>query len=130
MYLYNNYQIKFDKEVDKCVEILKNGGIILYPTDTIYGIGCDSYNFKAIENINKLKGSNLNKPLIHLMNSLKMVEKYLKEIPDIAKKSLTEKNPTTVIFNNLNNNQFNHKSLALYNNCSFSSLILWFVKDV
>ena len=47
--------INFDKEVDKCVEILKNGGIILYPTDTIYGIGCDSYNFKAMENVNKLK---------------------------------------------------------------------------
>ena len=63
--------INFDKEVDKCVEILKNGGIILYPTDTIYGIGCDSYNFKAMENVNKLKGSNPSKPLIHLMNSLK-----------------------------------------------------------
>ena len=47
--------INFDKEVNKCVEILKNGGIILYPTDTIYGIGCDSYNFKAMENVNKLK---------------------------------------------------------------------------
>ena len=105
--------INFDKEVNKCVEVLKNGGIILYPTDTIYGIGCDSYNLKAMENVNKLKGSNPSKPLIHLMNSLKMVEIYLKQIPEIAKKSLTGKNPTTVIFNNLNNNQLNHKSIAI-----------------
>ena len=92
----------FNIEVQKCVEILNNGGIILYPTDTIYGIGSDSHNNQAIDRINKLKGSDSKKPLIHLMNSLEMVERYVKKIPDFAKEYLNDKKPTTVIFTDLN----------------------------
>ena len=103
----------FNIEVQKCVEILNSGGIILYPTDTIYGIGSDSYNNAAIERINKLKGSDSKKPLIHLMNSLEMVEDYVKKIPDFAKKYLNEKNPTTVIFNNLNKEKLNYETLGI-----------------
>ena len=44
------------KEIDKVVEVLKNGGLIIYPTDTVYGLGCDITNSKALERIAKIKG--------------------------------------------------------------------------
>ena len=44
-----------EKEIDKSVEILKNGGTILYPTDTIWGIGCDATNSKAVQKVLKIK---------------------------------------------------------------------------
>ena len=103
----------FNIEVQKCVEILNNGGIILYPTDTIYGIGSDSHNNQAIDRINKLKGSDSKKPLIHLMNSLEMVERYVKKIPDFAKEYLKDKRPTTVIFSNLNKEKLDYKTLGI-----------------
>ena len=62
----------FNIEVQKCVEILNSGGIILYPTDTIYGIGSDSHNNQAIDRINKLKGSDSKKPLIHLGHGVRL----------------------------------------------------------
>ena len=103
----------FNIEVQKCVEILNNGGIILYPTDTIYGIGSDSHNNQAIDRINKLKGSDSKKPLIHLMNSLEMVERYVKKIPDFAKEYLNDKSPTTVIFSNLNKEKLDYETLGI-----------------
>ena len=103
----------FNIEVQKCVEILNSGGIILYPTDTIYGIGSDSHNNEAIDRINKLKGSDSKKPLIHLMNSLEMVERYVKKKPDFAKEYLKDKRPTTVIFSNLNKEKLDYKTLGI-----------------
>lgn len=44
------------KEIDKVVELLRNGGVIIYPTDTIYGIGCDIHNKKAVEKVAQIKG--------------------------------------------------------------------------
>lgn len=106
--------VDFDMiELDNCVEIIKNGGIILYPTDTIYGLGCDSHNIKSINKINKLKGSNTEKPLIYLMNSLKMLEEYVIKIPEFAKDFLLDENPTTVIFNDLKKNKLSKNSIAV-----------------
>ncbi len=50
-----------DKEISKLVDILRNGGIVIYPTDTIYGIGCDINNAKAVEKVARIKGINLKK---------------------------------------------------------------------
>ena len=71
-------------EIEKCLKVIKSGGIILYPTDTIYGLGCDAYNLNAIRKINIIKGSDPEKPLIYLMNDLNMVKKYVENIPDFA----------------------------------------------
>ena len=120
----------FNIEVQKCVEILNNGGIILYPTDTIYGIGSDSHNNKAIDRINKLKGSDSKKPLIHLMNSLEMVEQYVKKIPDFAKEYLNDKKPTTVIFTDLNKEKFEFYLFPIFyfDGCKKTILeVLWFL---
>ena len=88
-------------EIEKCLKVIKSGGIILYPTDTIYGLGCDAYNLNAIRKINIIKGSDPEKPLIYLMNDLNMVKKYVENIPDFAVDFLLRKKPTTLIFKNL-----------------------------
>ena len=49
------------KEIDKVVKVLKDGGLIIYPTDTVYGLGCDITNTKALEKIAKIKGVKLEK---------------------------------------------------------------------
>ena len=50
-----------DKEIEKVIKVLKNGGLVIYPTDTVYGLGCDITKIKAIEKIAKIKGVKLDK---------------------------------------------------------------------
>jgi tRNA threonylcarbamoyl adenosine modification protein (Sua5/YciO/YrdC/YwlC family) len=62
----------------KVVDILKNGGIVVYPTDTYYGIGCDIMNKKAIERIYQLKQRNKSKPFSFICSDLKNISRYAK----------------------------------------------------
>jgi tRNA threonylcarbamoyl adenosine modification protein (Sua5/YciO/YrdC/YwlC family) len=62
--------------IDKAVEILKNGGIIAYPTDTIYGFGCDMYNKKAIQRIYQIKRRDPQKPFSFICSDLKNISLY------------------------------------------------------
>jgi L-threonylcarbamoyladenylate synthase len=52
----------FEKDIDHCLKTLKEGGLILYPTDTVWGIGCDATNEKAVEKIYQLKKGQMKKP--------------------------------------------------------------------
>ena len=63
------------------VRILEKGGVILYPTDTIWGIGCDATNEKSIKKIYDIKNRPEDKPLIILVNDINMLSKYVVEIP-------------------------------------------------
>lgn len=65
------------KVIERAVEIIKNGGVIVYPTDTCYGIGCDATNTFAVEKIFKIKGRDESKPLPLIASSLEMIEKYV-----------------------------------------------------
>lgn len=91
-------------EIYNAYEIIKNGGIILYPTDTVWGIGCDATNEEAIAKIYALKLRNDSKSMIVLMNGEKMMYNVFKEIPDVAWEiwDLSEK-PTTLILDNPRN---------------------------
>jgi tRNA threonylcarbamoyl adenosine modification protein (Sua5/YciO/YrdC/YwlC family) len=62
--------------IRRVVEVLKQGGVIGYPTDTIYGIGCDLFNKEAIERIYRLKKHNRNKPLSFICSDLKDISRY------------------------------------------------------
>lgn len=86
-------------EVKRAVQVMRNGGIILYPTDTVWGIGCDATNAEAISKIYKLKQREDSKSMLCLVDSMARVSKYVKEIPDIAY-DLTElsEKPITVIY--------------------------------
>lgn len=85
-------------EVQKAFEVIQNGGIILYPTDTVWGIGCDATNSEAIKKIYALKQREETKSMIVLMNGEKMMYNVFKDIPETAWQimDLSEK-PTTII---------------------------------
>ena len=91
-------------EIINAYEIIKNGGIILYPTDTVWGIGCDATNSEAVDKIYKLKKREETKSMICLMNGEKMVYNVFKDIPEVAWQimDISEK-PTTLILDNPRN---------------------------
>lgn len=74
----------FDEDIKDSLITLRNGGIILYPTDTIWGIGCDATNLTSIDKIFRIKSREINKSLIILVNGEQMLERYVDEIPAIA----------------------------------------------
>lgn len=74
----------FSADIQKCLEVLKAGGIILYPTDTIWGLGCDATNKDAVTKLMELKKRPENMAMIVLVNSEPMIEQYVKEVPEIA----------------------------------------------
>jgi len=71
-------------EVAKAFNIIKDGGIILYPTDTIWGIGCDATNTEAVKKIFQLKQRDEAKSMIILLDSDAKLPSYIKDVPDIA----------------------------------------------
>jgi L-threonylcarbamoyladenylate synthase len=90
-----------EEEIERTLEVLKKGGIILYPTDTVWGIGCDATNPQAVERIYKLKQRDDNKAMICLVNSVKMLEQFVDEVPDPAYDVIEYSNkPTTIIYDN------------------------------
>ena len=88
-----------NKEVKNAAEVLKQGGIILYPTDTVWGIGCDASNPEAVQKIYQLKKRVEAKAMICLVADDRMLKKYVKEIPSAALDiiDITEV-PTTIIY--------------------------------
>ncbi len=69
------------KEIDKVVKVLQNGGLVIYPTDTVYGLGCDITNTKALEKIAKIKGLKLEKSnFSFICNDLSHLSDYVKQI--------------------------------------------------
>ena len=73
-----------NEEINKALQTLKEGGLIIYPTDTVWGIGCDAANSEAVEKVYKLKQRNDSKALICLVADDRMLKKYVKKIPDVA----------------------------------------------
>lgn len=86
-------------EIDKSVKTLKSGGLLLYPTDTIWGIGCDATNPEAIDRIYQLKNRPDSKSLICLVSDFRMLNLYVEEVPEVAYDILKYANkPTTIIY--------------------------------
>ena len=71
-------------DLKKALEVLKSGGIILYPTDTVWGIGCDATNAEAVEKIVKLKKRPANKQMLMLVDHPSRLAAYMKEVPTLA----------------------------------------------
>lgn len=87
------------ENIDQIVAILKQGGIILYPTDTVWGIGCDATNANAVKKVYKLKQREDSKALICLVNNYSMLEKHIDNVPNIAYDILDlADSPTTIIY--------------------------------
>ncbi len=89
----------FEEEIKLAVEALKKGKVILYPTDTIWGLGCDATNSKAVEKVFKIKKRTENKSLIALVDSEERLKDYIKEVPPIAFDLIQNAaNPISIIF--------------------------------
>lgn len=72
------------EDIKKACEVMAAGGIILYPTDTIWGIGCDATNEKAVQRVYELKRRTDNKAMLVLMDSEAKLDRYVSDVPDIA----------------------------------------------
>ena len=71
-------------DLKKAVEVLKSGGIILYPTDTIWGIGCDATNENAVKRIYEIKKREDSKSMLVLMENPALLDRYVEEVPEVA----------------------------------------------
>lgn len=89
------------KAIQETIHHLLLRGTILYPTDTVWGLGCDATNEKAVTKIYKIKNRAESKSLIILVNSFKMLQEYVENIPQEVIEILNNaEKPTTIIYNN------------------------------
>lgn len=87
------------EEINKTLQVLKDGGVILYPTDTVWGLGCDATNEEAVAKVNEIKGRSADKSLIVLLENDNKLQSYVTEIPDVAYELIEyAENPMTIIF--------------------------------
>ncbi|MBO4825954.1 MAG: threonylcarbamoyl-AMP synthase [Prevotella sp.] len=87
-----------EEDIKKAVEVMRQGGVILYPTDTIWGIGCDATNSEAVARVYQIKQRDDSKALICLVDSDARLQRYVRQVPDVAWDLLElAVKPTTVI---------------------------------
>ena len=88
-----------ETEINNALKILKKGGVILYPTDTVWGIGCDATNFEAVEKLYRLKQRKESKSMICIVSDFKMLNQYIEEVPEVAYDIIKYAvKPTTIIY--------------------------------
>ena len=89
----------FDEDIKDSMITLRKGGIILYPTDTIWGLGCDATNPAAVDKIFSIKSGGRSKSLLILVDGEQMLERYVKDVPEIAFELASVSNtPLTIIY--------------------------------
>lgn len=89
----------FEEDLKNSLKILNEGGVILYPTDTVWGLGCDATNSSAVEKIFKIKSRSDSKSLIILVDGEPMLERYVRDIPEIVFELIeVSDNPLTIIY--------------------------------
>lgn len=104
MYLCGLNSTAMEEELEKCVSLLKEGKVILYPTDTVWGIGCDATCEEALSRIYRIKQRNEKKSMIILLDSMQRLPMYVKKIPLIAWDLLAHvTRPTTFIYHSAYN---------------------------
>lgn len=91
-------------DIIKALDVLQKGGIILYPTDTIWGIGCDATNEQAVKRIFEIKQRADSKSMLVLMENINLINRYVEKVPEVAYDliELSEK-PVTIIYDGAKN---------------------------
>jgi L-threonylcarbamoyladenylate synthase len=110
--------ISFAEDIAKALEVLRAGGVILYPTDTIWGIGCDATNSSAVKRIYEIKQREDAKGMLILLENPNLLNSYISEVPEIAWDLIeVTDNPLTIIYpgaKNLANNLLaNDRSIGI-----------------
>jgi len=94
----------FDEDVQNALKVLKEGGVILYPTDTIWGIGCDATNEKAVQRVYEIKKREDTKSMLVLLENPNLILSYIDEMPDVAWDLIDfSVKPTTIIYDKAKN---------------------------
>ena len=91
-----------EQDIRNAVEVLRQGGVILYPTDTVWGIGCDATNEEAVRKVYEIKQREDSKALICLVDSDARMQRYVRNVPDVAWQLIdslqdADSTPTTLI---------------------------------
>ena len=91
-------------DIQQALDTLRTGGLLLYPTDTIWGIGCDATDPAAVEKVYQLKGRHSNKSFITLLHHVSQLESYVADVPEIAYQLIeyTER-PLTIVYSSAKN---------------------------
>ena len=76
--------MRTEEDIKNAVEVLRRGGVILYPTDTVWGIGCDATNAEAVRRVYDIKQRDDSKALICLVDSDARLQRYVRQVPDVA----------------------------------------------
>jgi L-threonylcarbamoyladenylate synthase len=95
---------EFQDEIKRCIDVLREGGLILYPTDTIWGIGCDATNPDAVKRVYELKKRDDSKALIVLLDDAGKLNRYVREVPEVAWDLIDNSDrPITIIYSGVLN---------------------------
>ena len=90
---------QMDADITQCLKVLSDGGLILYPTDTVWGIGCDATNAEAVKRVYQLKQRDDSKALIVLIDSADHLDHYVVDVPVIARELIdVAVKPLTIIY--------------------------------
>lgn len=94
-----NNRKQMDADITQCLKVLSDGGLILYPTDTVWGIGCDATNAEAVKRVYQLKQRDDSKALIVLIDSAEHLDHYVVDVPMIARELVdVAVKPLTIIY--------------------------------
>ncbi|WP_185858670.1 L-threonylcarbamoyladenylate synthase [Blattabacterium cuenoti] len=126
--------MSFDEEIEKSVDILKKGKNLLYPTDTVWGIGCEAFNIHAINKIYRIKNRNCSKSMIILVESIDRLHQLVEYVSDFTIKILIDnfeknKKPITIVYDHIRQiassilNKENTLAIRLTNDSFCSCLI-------
>lgn len=89
----------YSNDIKSAVDILRKGGVILYPTDTVWGIGCDATNAEAVKRIYKIKQRDDHKAMITLVADLAALERTVEKVPDVAYELIEcSDRPLTIVY--------------------------------
>lgn len=96
--------LDFSEDIKKAIEVMKKGGVILYPTDTIWGLGCDAQNENAIKKIYEIKRRAESKSMLCLVDSIDRIYNYVDDVPEIAEDLIDLAiKPITIIYEGAKN---------------------------
>ena len=94
-------KVTHKEDIQNAVNVMKQGGVILYPTDTVWGIGCDATNAEAVAKLYKMKQRDDSKAMICLVDSDVRLQRYVRNVPEVAWQLMEyAEKPTTVILDN------------------------------
>lgn len=95
---------EYREDIKNAIDVMNRGGVILYPTDTIWGIGCDATNEEAVRRVFEIKRRNDAKALISLVDSEAKIEFYVREVPEVAWQLMeVADRPLTIIYDGARN---------------------------